>query len=183
MLWLVHSLGRIKLTFSLLHFVLQVQTCLLLQVYIDFLLLHSNPWWWIDAQLKISQFCKIHPRGLQDRKEPRLSIISCSQPVLSNIKQINKSMQSGLSGSQFPNPKGKIPINVLPKMKPNTTEKNTLLPSHISSATCQRHLNKSMPCIFHHKIESSMGQQCLVSSKPVGLSMRQKHSSRCYTGS
>ena len=136
-----------------------------------------------DALEVISQFCKIHPRGLQDRKEPRLSIISCSQPVLSNIKQINKSMQSGLSGSQFPNPKGKIPINVLPKMKPNTTEKNTLLPSHISSATCQRHLNKSMPCIFHHKIESSMGQQCLVSSKPVGLSMRQKHSSRCYTGS
>lgn len=55
-------------------------------------------------------------------------------------------------------------------MKPNTTEKNTLLLSHMSSATCQRHLNKSMPCIFHHKIESSMGQQCLVSSKPVGLS-------------
>ena len=103
--------------------------------------------------------------------------------MLSNIKQANKSMQSGLSGSQFPNPRGKIPINVLPKMKPNTTEKNTLLLSHRSSATCQRHLNKSVPCIFHHKIESSMGQQCLVSSKPVGLSMRQKHSSSCYTGS
>ena len=55
-------------------------------------------------------------------------------------------------------------------MKPNTTEKNTLLLSHMSSATCQRHLNKSMPCIFHHKIESSMGQQYLVSSKPMGLS-------------
>lgn len=53
----------------------------------------------------------------------------------------------------------------------------------MSSATCQRHLNKSVPRIFHHKIDSSMGQQCLVSSKPVGLSMRQKHSSSCYTGS
>ena len=32
------------LAFSLLHFVLQGQTCLLLQVSLDFLLLHSNPY-------------------------------------------------------------------------------------------------------------------------------------------
>ena len=32
--------------FALLHFVLQGQTCLLLQVSLDFLLLHSNPLWW-----------------------------------------------------------------------------------------------------------------------------------------
>ena len=40
--WLVHSLGKT----SLLHFVLQGQTCLLLQVYLDFLLLHSSPLLW-----------------------------------------------------------------------------------------------------------------------------------------
>ena len=33
------------LAFALLHFVLQGQTCLLLQVFLDFLLLHSNPLW------------------------------------------------------------------------------------------------------------------------------------------
>ena len=31
------------LTFALLHFVIQGQTCLLLQVSLDFLLLHSSP--------------------------------------------------------------------------------------------------------------------------------------------
>ena len=34
------------LAFSLPHFVLQDQTCLLLQVSLDFLLLHSRPLWW-----------------------------------------------------------------------------------------------------------------------------------------
>ena len=34
------------LAFALLHFVLQGQICLLLQVSLDFLLLHSNPLWW-----------------------------------------------------------------------------------------------------------------------------------------
>ena len=33
----VYSLGRIRLVFALLHFVLQGQTCLLLQVSLDFL--------------------------------------------------------------------------------------------------------------------------------------------------
>ena len=42
-LWPVHSLGETLLTFALLHFVLQGQTCLLLQVSLDFLLLHSSP--------------------------------------------------------------------------------------------------------------------------------------------
>jgi len=45
-LWLVYSLGRILLTFALLHFVLQGQTCLLLQASLDFLFLPSNPLWW-----------------------------------------------------------------------------------------------------------------------------------------
>ena len=34
------------IAFALLHFVLQGQTCLLLQVSLDFLLLHSSPLWW-----------------------------------------------------------------------------------------------------------------------------------------
>ena len=34
------------LAFALLHLVLQGQTCLLLQVSLDFLLLHSSPLWW-----------------------------------------------------------------------------------------------------------------------------------------
>ena len=39
-------LGKILLAFALLPFVLQGQTCLLIQVFLDFLLLHSNPLWW-----------------------------------------------------------------------------------------------------------------------------------------
>ena len=46
LLWPVHSLGKILLPFALLHFVLQGQTCLLLYVSLDFLLLHSSPLWW-----------------------------------------------------------------------------------------------------------------------------------------
>ena len=38
LLWLVHCLGRIQLAFALLHFVLPGQTCLLLKVYLNFLL-------------------------------------------------------------------------------------------------------------------------------------------------
>ena len=34
------------LAFVLLHFVLQGQICLLFQVFLDFLLLHSSPLWW-----------------------------------------------------------------------------------------------------------------------------------------
>ena len=34
------------LSFALVHFVLQGQICLLLQVSLDFLLLHSRPLWW-----------------------------------------------------------------------------------------------------------------------------------------
>ena len=42
LLWPVRSLGNTWLAFALLHFVLQCQTCLLLQVALDFLLLHSS---------------------------------------------------------------------------------------------------------------------------------------------
>ena len=46
LLWPVPSLDKTLLAFALLHFVLQDQTCLLLQVSLDFLLLHSSPLWW-----------------------------------------------------------------------------------------------------------------------------------------
>ena len=39
----VRSLGKTLLGFDLLHFVLQGQICLLFQVTLDFLLLHSSP--------------------------------------------------------------------------------------------------------------------------------------------
>ena len=40
------SLGKALLAFVQVHFVLQSQTCLFLQVSLAFLLLHSNPLWW-----------------------------------------------------------------------------------------------------------------------------------------
>ena len=46
LLWPVCSLGKTLLAFALLHFVLEGQTCMLLQVSLDFLLLHSSPLWW-----------------------------------------------------------------------------------------------------------------------------------------
>ena len=46
LLWPVHSLGKTLLAFALLHFVLQCQICVLRQVSLDFLLLHSSPLWW-----------------------------------------------------------------------------------------------------------------------------------------
>ena len=46
LLWPVSSLGKTLLAFALLPFVLQGQTCLLLQVSLDFLLFLSSPLWW-----------------------------------------------------------------------------------------------------------------------------------------
>ena len=46
LLWPVHSPGKTLLAFALLHFVLRGQTCLLLLVSLDFLLLHSSLLWW-----------------------------------------------------------------------------------------------------------------------------------------
>ena len=45
LLWLACFLDKTLLAFALLHFVLQGQTYLLLQVSLDFLLLHSNCLW------------------------------------------------------------------------------------------------------------------------------------------
>ena len=46
LLWPGHSLDKTLLAFALLHYVLQDQTCLLLQISLDFLLLRSSPLWW-----------------------------------------------------------------------------------------------------------------------------------------
>ena len=46
LLWPVCSLGRTLLAFALLHSVLKGQICLLLQMFLDFLLLHSSPLKW-----------------------------------------------------------------------------------------------------------------------------------------
>ena len=46
LLWPVCSLVKTLLVFALLHFVLQGQICLLLQVSLNFPLLHSSPLWW-----------------------------------------------------------------------------------------------------------------------------------------
>jgi len=46
LLWLVCSLGKTLLGFALLPFAFRGQTCLLLQLSLDFLLLHSSPLWW-----------------------------------------------------------------------------------------------------------------------------------------
>ena len=46
LLWPACSLNKTLLALALLPFVLQGQTCLLLQVSLDFLLLHSSPLWW-----------------------------------------------------------------------------------------------------------------------------------------
>ena len=46
LLWPVCSLDRTLLTLALLHSVLQGQICQLLQVFLDFLLLHFSPQWW-----------------------------------------------------------------------------------------------------------------------------------------
>ena len=46
LLWPVCSVGKTLLAFALLYSVLQGQICLLLQVSLNFLLLHPNPLWW-----------------------------------------------------------------------------------------------------------------------------------------
>ena len=46
LLWPACSLDKTLLFFALFHFVFQGQVCLLFWVFLEFLLLHSNPLWW-----------------------------------------------------------------------------------------------------------------------------------------
>ena len=62
LLWTVHSLGRTTLAFALLHSVLKGHICLLLQVFLDFLLLHSSPQYlnyWLKQLLSGSPYSAI----------------------------------------------------------------------------------------------------------------------------
>ena len=85
LLWLVRSLGRTLLAFALLHFVLQGQICLLLQVFLDFLLLHSAA-----AAAKSLQSC------------PTLCDPTDSSPPASTIPGILQARTR--SGLPFPSP-------------------------------------------------------------------------------
>ena len=63
LLWPVHSLGKTLLAFALLHFVLQGKICLLLQVSLDFLVLHYSPLWWkrhLFGVLVLESFVSLH---------------------------------------------------------------------------------------------------------------------------
>ena len=59
LLWPVCSLGKTLFAYALLHSVLQGQSCLLLQMFLDFLLLHSSPLYW-----KGHLFCVTALKGL-----------------------------------------------------------------------------------------------------------------------
>ena len=66
-LWPVCFIGKTLLVFALLHFILQGQTCLLLQVSLDFLCLHSSPLWWkIHLFFSVSsrRSCRSHHRTI-----------------------------------------------------------------------------------------------------------------------
>ena len=54
LLWSVCFLGKTLLAFALLHFVFQGQISLLLQLSLDFLLLHASPLWWKEHLFWVS---------------------------------------------------------------------------------------------------------------------------------
>ena len=62
-LWPVRSPGKTLLAFVLLHFVFQGQTFLILQVSLDFLLLHSSPLWWkghLSYGVRVERLAGLH---------------------------------------------------------------------------------------------------------------------------
>ena len=61
LLWSEHSLGITVLAFALLHITLQYQICLLLQVSLDFLLLHWSEVKWSRSVM----YDSLRPHGLQ----------------------------------------------------------------------------------------------------------------------
>ena len=70
LLWPVHSLGKTLLAFALLHSILQDQIFLLLQVFLDFLLLRSSPLLWkghlfwvlvLDGPVGLHRTIQLHP--------------------------------------------------------------------------------------------------------------------------
>ena len=74
LLWPVLCLAKTLLAFGLLHSVPQGQTCLLLHISLEFLLLHSIPLWWKgDLFLVLVLECLVGPnRTIQYHGNPSL---------------------------------------------------------------------------------------------------------------
>ena len=64
LLWPVCSLGKTLLVYALLHFLLQGQTCLLLQLSLDFLFLHSSLLSWKEHLFWVSILGLVGLEGL-----------------------------------------------------------------------------------------------------------------------
>ena len=64
----MHSLGKTRLAFDLLRFVLQRQICLLLQVFLDFLRRPTRP-----SRANIQKRCPFHYRGLECKSSQKTS--------------------------------------------------------------------------------------------------------------
>ena len=58
LLWPVHFLGKSLLVFAMLHSAFQGRICLLLHVFLDFLLLHSSPLYWKGHLLGVFTFAQ-----------------------------------------------------------------------------------------------------------------------------
>ena len=78
----MHSLGKTLLDFALLHSLFQVQICLLLQVFLDFLLLHYSPLYWASLvaqrlkHLPPMQETRVQSLGQEDPLEKEMAIHS-----------------------------------------------------------------------------------------------------------
>ena len=82
LLWPVCSLGNILLSFTLLHFVSLDQICLLLQVSLDFLLLHSNHLWWKESFFGVSSRKYINTTYIPVKTHSHPSLYSHSHPTI-----------------------------------------------------------------------------------------------------
>ena len=84
LLWPEHSLRKTLLSFALFLFVLQGQSYLLLQVSLDFLLLHSHPLWWKGLFFAVSsRSCQRWqwqptPVLLPGKSHKRRNLVGCS---------------------------------------------------------------------------------------------------------
>ena len=91
LLWPARSLGKTVLAFALLHFVPRDQTCLLLQISLDFLLFQSSPLWWkcsaaqliAQAGQQAAAQLKVYPsqqtaKQKEEKKDPQVVIAVAS---------------------------------------------------------------------------------------------------------
>ena len=107
LLWPEHSLGKTLLVFALLHSVLQGQICLLLQVFLDFLLWLLKPG--KKGRYESIEFCLLHNSlcvCIQSQSCPALcDPVDCSPPVPFSVEF---SRQEYWSRLPFPSP-GDLP--------------------------------------------------------------------------